>query len=292
LTRITRRLFYSLAISHRLEGLVRGARLLEGMAYRAARRYVAGSSLEDALVAVRRLHGQGFAVSLDLFGEGVTDRQAVEQTVGGYLEAAQAIQGLGADVHLEVVPSHLGIDDSVDFCRRQAERIAEALPAGSRLQVSAEENWRTEPIMGVILAMGAGGAPLTATLQANLKRTPRDADRLAEAGVPVRLVKGAYVEPADVAHPWGEQTDLAFVRLAHQLNEADAALSIGTHDPVIREALLLALPGLRVEMLLGVRPEDAQDLIRRGHHVRIYVPYGQDWFRYWMRRVAESRGSH
>jgi proline dehydrogenase len=140
--------------------------------------------------------------------------------------------------------------------------------------------------------MGAGGAPLTATLQANLKRTPRDADRLAEAGVPVRLVKGAYVEPTDVAHPWGEQTDLAFVRLAHQLNEADAALSIGTHDPVIREALLLALPGLRVEMLLGVRPEDAQDLIRRGHHVRIYVPYGQDWFRYWMRRVAESRGSH
>lgn len=130
-----------------------------------------------------------------------------------------------------------------------------------------------------------------ATLQANLRRSPADGGRLTEAGVPTRLVKGAYVEPPSVAHPWGEATDTAFIRLAHSLAGAYAELAIATHDRVICEALLLALPRLKIEMLLGVRPHDAEDPVQRGHHVRLYVPYGRDWFRYSMRRLAESRGA-
>lgn len=91
--------------------------------------------------------------------------------------------------------------------------------------------------------------------------------------------------------PWGEATDTAFIRLAHSLAGAYAELAIATHDRVICEALLLALPRLKIEMLLGVRPHDAEDLVQRGHHVRLYVPYGRDWFRYSMRRLAESRGA-
>jgi hypothetical protein len=90
-----------------------------------------------------------------------------------------------------------------------------------------------------------------ATVQANLRRSPQDVARLAAAGVPVRLVKGAYVEPAGLAYPWGEETDVAFLRLAHQLRETGAAFSLATHDPVLREALLLALGPSPVEMLLG-----------------------------------------
>jgi proline dehydrogenase len=114
---------------------------------------------------------------------------------------------------------------------------------------------------------------------------------MAAAGVHVRLVKGAYVEPAQVALPYGEPTDLAFLRYAHWLAEHDVPFVLATHDGVLREALLLALGPRPVEHLLGVRPDVLADLVARGIPVRVYVPFGADWFRYWMRRVAESRGA-
>ena len=89
----------------------------------------------------------------------------------------------------------------------------------------------------------------------------------------------------------GEATDVAFLRLAHQLREAGAAFSLATHDPVLREALLPTFGPSPVEVLLGVRPEDTRDLVGRGVPVRCYVPYGPDWFRYWLRRLAESQGT-
>jgi proline dehydrogenase len=108
--------------------------------------------------------------------------------------------------------------------------------------------------------------------------------------VHVRLVKGAYLERTG-AHPYGEPTDVAYLRLAFRLAERGACWSMATHDSRIREALLLALGTVSVEQLLGVRPEIPQDLHQRGIPTRIYVPYGPDWFRYWLRRLAESRGA-
>jgi proline dehydrogenase len=132
---------------------------------------------------------------------------------------------------------------------------------------------------------------VSATVQANLRRSRSDAHALAERGVPIRLVKGAYVEDPRVAWPWGEPTDLAFLELAHELHANGAEIALATHDPVVREALLRALPDVGVEMLLGVRSADACALAARGVPVRIYVPYGDDWFRYAMRRWAESVGA-
>ena len=111
------------------------------------------------------------------------------------------------------------------------------------------------------------------------------------AGVHIRLVKGAYVEPPDRALPYGEPTDIAFLRLAHRLAAAGVPFALATHDGVLREALLAALGPVPVEQLLGVRPEVLDDLTARGVPVRVYVPFGHEWFRYWMRRVAESRGA-
>ncbi|MBV8999075.1 MAG: hypothetical protein JO304_08455 [Solirubrobacterales bacterium] len=141
------------------------------------------------------------------------------------------------------------------------------------------------------LAAARAGGAVSATVQANLRRSERDAEALAEAGVPIRLVKGAYVEAPEVARPWGEATDLAFVELAHRLQRGGATLYLATHDRVLREALLPALPGVGVEMLLGVRPEDHAGLVARGVPVRVYVPCGDEWFRYAMRRAAEGRGA-
>jgi proline dehydrogenase len=129
-----------------------------------------------------------------------------------------------------------------------------------------------------------------ATVQANLLRSPDDADTLAEAGVHIRLVKGAYVEAAG-AHPYGEATDVAYLQLAHRLAAAGATWSMATHDGCLREAVHLALGAVPVEQLLGVRADVLDLLHERGIATRLYVPYGPDWFRYWLRRVAESRGA-
>lgn len=109
--------------------------------------------------------------------------------------------------------------------------------------------------------------------------------------MPIRLFKGAYVEDPRVAQPWGESTDLAFLELAHELHANGAEIALATHDPSLREALLRALPDVGVEMLLGVRSADASALAGRDVPIRIYVPYGDGWFRYAMRRWAESAGA-
>jgi proline dehydrogenase len=128
-------------------------------------------------------------------------------------------------------------------------------------------------------------------LQANFHRSAGDLDHLIDAGVHVRLVKGAYVEPPTRALPYGEPTDLAFVHLAHRLASADADFALATHDVVLREAVLAALGTRPVEQLLGVKSESLDGLVARGVPTRVYAPYGEDWFRYWMRRLAESRGA-
>ena len=289
---VSRRILFRLATSERFEELARRRLRLEEPAYRAALRYVAGRTLDDALAVARDLSGKGLASSLDFFGEQVSDPEAARIAADRYLELARAVRELNTDVYVSIDLSHVGLDISADFCREQLERIIRELPTDCRIQVGAEDAARTDRVIEVILALAKVSAPAMATLQANLRRSPADGDRLTEAGIPIRLVKGAYVEPPSVAHPWGEATDTAYVRLAHKLAGAKAELAIATHDRVICEALLLALPWLKVEMLLGVRPHDAEALAQRGHHVRLYVPYGQDWFRYWMRRLAESQGAY
>ena len=183
--------------------------------------------------------------------------------------------------------SHLAIDTRPEAARDHLVRIAAALPGDRVVQVGAEDSARASAILDCVLHAHDAGARVMATLQANLHRSPADADRLAEAGVPVRLVKGAYVEPAAIAHPYGEATDAAFARLAQRLHAAGATVTLATHDPVLRELL----PQAGIEALLGVRPDDGRAAVAAGRHTRLYVPYGADWFRYWMRRVAESRGA-
>jgi proline dehydrogenase len=174
--------------------------------------------------------------------------------------------------------------------QQRLERITTALPAGRRIQVGAEQESRADRILAAVSAVARKGGAVSATIQANLKRSRSDAQALAEGGVPIRLVKGAYLEDPRVARPWGEPTDLAFLELAHELHAGGAEVTLATHDALLREALLRALPGLGVEMLLGVRTADANVLAGRGVPVRIYVPYGDGWFRYAMRRWAESVG--
>jgi proline dehydrogenase len=209
-------------------------------------------------MGVDRAHG----VSVDLFGELVRDPATADRVVTDYQSLATALQA-SADAWASVDLTHLALDAA-----------------------------RTDAVLGCVLDVASRGlsTSLGATVQANLLRSPADADALAAAGVHIRLVKGAYVE-ATGAHPYGEPTDIAYMQLAFRLAEAGATWSMATHDGRIREALLLALGPVPVEQLLGVRPEVLDDLRDRKVPTRVYVPYGPDWFRYWLRRLAESRGA-
>ncbi|MDQ6744606.1 MAG: proline dehydrogenase family protein, partial [Actinomycetota bacterium] len=233
------------------------------------------------------------ASSIDQFGELVGDASTAARVTADYLSLAEELAALPGDAWLSVDLSHLGLDIEPRRCAEHLAAIAGALPFGRRIQVGAEDHDRADAVLGCILAVAEGGLAdrLGATIQANFHRSPEDLDRLVSARVHVRLVKGAYVEPLERALPYGEATDIAYVRLAHQLAKADAEFALGTHDGVLREALLAALGPRPVEQLLGVRPVVLEELVARGVPVRVYLPFGNNWFRYWMRRLAESRGA-
>jgi proline dehydrogenase len=289
--KLDRAILFRLATSRVYERTVRSLPTGEARAWRAASRYVAGTDEDSAFRCARELAQRSIGASLDFFGEQVSDPDLARSVATRYEALARGLSELPEPVWLSIDLSHIGIDIDVPLCRTLLQRIATALPAGRRLQVGAEDAARSERIIEAVLPLAREGAPLGATLQANLRRSDADAERLAEVGLHVRLVKGAYIESPALARPYGEETDLAFVRLAHRLADAGVPLALATHDRVLRASLLGALPGVECELLLGVRGDDADRLAQQGRTVRLYVPFGDGWFRYWMRRLAESRGA-
>jgi proline dehydrogenase len=288
-----RAVLFRLATSTRLERAARAAPRGERLAWHAASRYVAGKTAAAAARVTRELHDRGVAASIDQFGELVQDTATAEQVAASYLKLADQVNALPADTWLSVDLSHLGLDIDPPGCADRLAAIATRLSAGRRIQVGAEDYSRTDAVLACIETVARQGLAgrLGATAPANFRRTPGDLERLTAAGVHIRLVKGAYVEPPDRALPFGEPTDVAYLNLAHWLADTRAPFALATHDGVLREALLAALGPRPVEQLLGVRPLVLDDLVARGIPVRVYVPFGHDWFRYWMRRIAESRGA-
>jgi proline dehydrogenase len=250
---MSRRVLSALATSERFERAVRGLPGGEHAAFRRALRYVAGRERADAFARAHQLASNGIVCSIDLFGESASDPAEADHVAQMYVELAQALTEAPPGTFLSLDLSHIGVDEPGDAIQERLERIAEALPAGARVQIGAEQAERADRILGAVLAGARAGLPVSATVQANLKRTPADARELAEAGVPIRLVKGAYVEDSAIAHPWGEPTDLAFLNLGHELHRGGAEIALGTHDPVLREALLHSLPNVGVEIPSGRR---------------------------------------
>ena len=285
-------MLFRLATSELLERAVRRTPGGETAAWAAASRYVAGRSLAEGLATAGRLLQQGHGVSVDLFGELVRDAATADRATEDYLGLAAALPAPPADVWLALDLTHLALDTDPAGAADRLAAVAAALPDGRRVQVGAEDADRTDAVLRCVTDVAGRDLSdrLGATVQANLRRSPADADTLVGAGVHVRLVKGAYVEPAG-AFPYGEPTDVAYLQLVHRLAASGAPWSMATHDARLREALLLAHGPVPVEQLLGVRPEGLDDLRSRGVPTRVYVPYGPDWFRYWLRRVAESRGA-
>jgi proline dehydrogenase len=289
---LDRTLLLHLATSERVEEAVKATPGGERAAWRAASRYVAGPTRDDALGVADRLLASGHSVSIDLFGERI-DASVADRATEEYVALAGAVAELGPErAWLSLDLSHLAVRTDPLRAAERLEAIARALPDGRRIQIGAEDAEHADTIQSCVLEVASRGlAPrLGATLQANLLRSADDVLRLADAGVHIRLVKGAYVERSG-AHRFGEPTDLAFLRLGDHLRAAGVQWSMATHDGRMREALLMSGAEVAVEQLLGVRSDVLEELHGRGIATRVYVPYGNDWFRYWARRVAESRGA-
>jgi proline dehydrogenase len=267
------------------------------VARRVAARFIAGDSLDDAEAAVRAINATGASVALDFLGEHTTStRQAVEAT-GAYLAALERIEEHGLNANVSVKMTAMGLDVDLDFAAGQATRVVERAKAGGAMVgVDMESHVYVERTLAVVdrLRHLTGREGLGVCLQSYLYRTPEDLATLNAWEVPVRLVKGAYKEPAEVAHQAKAQVDEAYDRLLTPLLEANPYPMIGTHDPAmvnraceIASRLGRGRDTFEFQMLYGVARELQRRVAAEGYRLRVYVPYGDQWYPYFMRRLAE-----
>ncbi|OMQ14430.1 proline dehydrogenase [Modestobacter sp. VKM Ac-2676] len=263
-------------------------------------RFVAGETLPEVLDVVRTLTDQGVAVTLDHLGEDVTDRAEAQRTRDAYLAALEGLAplGLGRRAEVSVKLSAFGQALPVggdDLALELVRPVVEAASAlGTTVTLDMEESRTVDSTLGVLAELRRDHPGTGAVLQAMLHRTEDDARALAVPGSRVRLVKGAYHEPASVAYQDRAEVDAAYGRCLEVLVRGDGYPMAGTHDPrFVQQVLdLVAETGrtpdsYEFQMLYGIRPDEQTRLAAAGHTVRAYVPYGADWYGYFMRRLAE-----
>ncbi|NEK87064.1 proline dehydrogenase [Blastococcus saxobsidens] len=263
-------------------------------------RFVPGESLDDAVAAVRSLSAQGIAVTLDHLGEDVTDRAQALRSRDAYLALLEALAPLRLGPAAEVSVKLSAFGQALpggghDVALELVRPVAEAATAGGTTVTLDMEDSRTVDSTLAVLADLRKEHPGTgAVLQAMLHRTEEDARALAVAGSRVRLVKGAYDEPDTVAHRRKKDVDAAYLRCLELLMAGPGYPMVGSHDPaIIGRAHELAAQHSRsadsweVQMLYGIRPDEQRRLAAAGTTVRAYVPYGADWYGYFVRRLAE-----
>jgi proline dehydrogenase len=262
-------------------------------------RFVAGETLDDAMDVVRTLTGDGLAVTLDHLGEDVTTRAEAERSRDAYLAALAAVAPLelGRRVEVSVKLSAFGqaLPGGDALALELVRPVVEAASAqGTTVTLDMEDSRTVDSTLAVLAELRHDHPGTGAVLQAMLHRTEGDAKLLAVPGSRVRLVKGAYREPAAVAHQGAREVDAAYLRCLEILMNGGGYPMVGSHDPaIITEARRLARAADRkpdsweIQMLYGIRPDEQRRLSANGFSVRIYTPYGVDWYGYFMRRLAE-----
>ncbi len=279
----------------------------QGWAYRAmlgnpltramAWRFVAGENLETAIGIVRDLNARGIQVTLDHLGENVSSEREAVRAADEAIEILRRIASAGVRSHLSVKPTQLGLDLGDDFCREQLCRIlAVARETGNFVRIDMEGSPYTQRTLDLYAALREEYDTDTvgAVIQSYLYRSQEDVEQLIAAGARVRLVKGAYNESPDIAFPQKSDVDRAYRIQMEQLLARGRYPAIATHDEQLlgRAQGFAAAEGIGPErfefqMLYGVRRDLQERLVQEGYNVRCYVPYGTQWYPYFMRRLAE-----
>lgn len=260
-------------------------------------RFVAGENTDNAITAVRGLAEDGLYTTLDYLGEDTCDRDQAEQTVQAYLTLLDRLHSEGLAEWAEVSVKLSAIGQTLDgaLTRDNAWRICSAAAqSGTTVTLDMEDHATTDATLATLAELRHSWPWVGAVLQSYLRRTEQDAQRLRDPGSRVRLCKGAYAEPDGVAFNDAHEVDRSYVRCANRLLAGDGYPMFATHDPRLIELL-----GERVrwygrkqgsyeyQMLHGIRPREQRALASQGESVRVYVPYGEQWYGYLMRRLAE-----
>jgi len=264
---------------------------------RFADRYMAGETMQDAIETVRKLNALGAAATVDVLGEFVTDVAQCQTTADQYVQILSAMAADRLDANVSIKLSALGLEIDPALARSLTERVvAAAAEHGNFVRIDMEHSALTDATLGIYRALReAGHDNVGIVLQAYLRRTFDDVRALAELTPSVRLVKGIYIEPAAIAYTERTLVNRNFVALMNELVDRGCRLAVATHDEaLVGEARRLVdqrgLTGEQFEfqLLLGVKENLRDALIAAGHRVRIYVPFGEAWYGYSVRRLKEN----
>lgn len=266
---------------------------------RLSSRYIAGMRREDAIQAGGALERSGYLATYDLLGEAVASEAEVREAAQEYLRLLEDLAARGLGRNVSVKPTQMGLDLSEDLCFEIVSRIAErAQRLGAFVRFEMEESRTVDASLRVFARLRrAHPGTVGCVLQAMLRRTEEDACNLVAAGGPlnVRLVKGVYVEPPEIAHQDAAEVNASYRRILRILLEGGAFVGAATHDDALAEAAFAARAEraewsgrVELQMLLGVREEMRAAWRQRGMPVRVYVPYGPQWYPYVLRRLRQN----
>ena len=286
-----RRAILAAADSPRVQRLVRA----HGMRLGAAR-FVAGETLDDAIAALQRLNEQGLWANTTLLGEAVHDRATTQAVVGQYEQVLERIAAAELKANVALKLTHLGLALDEELAFENVKRLVErATELGTSIRIDMEQSAFVDAMLRIYRRLREAGLDRVGTvLQAYLYRTPGDLEALLPLEPNLRLVKGAYLEPAAVAYPQKADVDALYGRLMERMLSGPGHTAIATHDETLIEHAIAyaqehSVPRDRFEfqMLYGVRTQLQLDLARRGYKVLVATPYGPEWYPYLMRRLGE-----
>lgn len=261
-----------------------------------AARFVAGETLDEAVIVLRRLQADGLLTNTTILGEDVTEEAETATVVAAYEEVLERLAAEGLRTNVALKLTHLGLAFDEELAQANVLRLVDAATRlGSFVRIDMEESGRVDATLRVYRRLREAGRDRVGTvLQSYLYRSEADLEALLPLHPNLRFVKGAYLEPPTVAYPRKEDVDAAYLRLVERSLAAGGFTAAATHDErLLERAIELAREHgagrerFQLQMLYGVRPALQRELVRRGHDVLVATPFGPDWYRYLLRRLAE-----
>jgi proline dehydrogenase len=261
-----------------------------------ARRFIAGESIEEAIEAARAIQARNLLLTLDLLGESVTNLEQADAATRAYLRVVDAIIASGIERNVSLKLTQLGLDvdraSAVDNLRKILER---AEPAGFFVRIDMENSPYTDVTLDIFeMLWQQGYRQIGIVLQSALHRSEADLQRINALGARVRLVKGAYKEPKSIAYQKKAEVDAAYLRMMTTLLLHGNYPAIATHDPAMLDTARriarereIGSDRYEFQMLYGIRRDLQAKVVQQGHRLRVYVPFGREWFPYFMRRLGE-----
>ena len=267
---------------------------------RSVARFMPGETMDDALRAAGELKGERITTILTRLGENITRIEEAEEVTQHYFEVLDKVAAAGLDAHVSVKPTQLGLDQDLDLCRKNLDRLIERTEQRNNfLWIDMESSHYVDPTLDLFRYARARTRRIGIALQAYLYRTEKDVEALVALGCAIRIVKGAYLEPPEVAYPKKSDVDENYFKLCTRLMQPDALASgcllhIATHDMTLVERLGAWIAQNNVPqsayeyaMLFGIQRGHQQRLAREGKRLRVLISYGEYWFPWYMRRLAE-----